>query len=108
MEYIFTERAHLMCPRMVFGIVAAARRPYDENAIRSAMERLAAAHPFLNALLGYEEERSAYFYRITDRPTAEILLKGRELGGIGSPEVMEEYRGLTEREWDLYILRYSI
>ena len=102
LEYIFTERAHLMCPRMVFGIVAAARRPYDENAIRSAMERLAAAHPFLNALLGYEEERSAYFYRITDRPTAEILLKGRELGGIDSPEVMEEYRGLTEREWDLF------
>ena len=51
MQYLFTERAHLMCPHMNFGIVMSVGVPYEEKRVRKAMEQLSAAHPFLNALL---------------------------------------------------------
>lgn len=101
MQYLFTERAHLMCPHMCFGVVMAVRRPYAETRIRETVSRLTAAHPFLNSLLGYEEERNAYFYRVTERTQVEVLLKDREISGIGVPEIMDEYSRLTERDWNL-------
>ena len=101
MQYLFTERAHLMCPHMNFGIAMTVRCPYDEGLIRDAVSRLSAAHPFLNAVLGYEEERNAYYFRITERSKVELLLKDQEINGIDSPEIMEEYRRLTEWDWNL-------
>ncbi len=101
MQYIFTERAHLMCPHMYFGIAMAVCRPFDETRIRETMEKLSAAHPFLNALLGYEKEKNAYFYRVTDTSQAELLLKDREIRETDDSAVLEEYRKLTERDWNL-------
>ena len=101
MQYLFTERAHLMCPHMCFGIAAAVSRPYDEARIRDTIDRLGATHPFLNALLGYEAGKNAYYYDITDRLQAKLRLNDREIGGIDDPEVMEEFRQLTGKEWDL-------
>ena len=90
-----------MCPNMCFGIAASVNRPYEETRIRAAFSCLAKAHPFLNALLGYEEENNAYFYDVTDASQAELLPAGQEIGGIDAPEVMETYRRLTGRDWDL-------
>lgn len=101
MQYVFTERAHLMCPHMCFGIVMAVDCPYSEIRIRNTMEQVSSAHPFLNAILGYEEEGNAYSYRITDHMTAELLLKEQEIHSTVSPEVMEEYRRLTGTDWDV-------
>ena len=106
MQRIYTERAHLMCPNMCFGIVMAVNRPYDEAAIRDAVKRLAAAHPFLNALLGYAEAENAYYYRVTDRPQVELRLKGGRYdapeSALAAPEIMKEYRQLTGRDWNLF------
>ena len=106
MQRIYTERAHLMCPNMCFGIVMAVNRPYDETSIRDAVKRLAAAHPFLNALLGYAEAENAYYYRATDRPQMELRLKGGRYdapeSALAAPEIMKEYRQLTGRDWDLF------
>ena len=148
MQRIFTERAHLMCPNMCFGIAMAVDRPYDEAAIRDTVKRMSSAHPFLNALLGYDEAENVYYYHVTDRPQVELRLKGGGLdaiyrpqaelrlkgGGIDatyrpqaelrlkggghdatdsesaayvcaapdSPELMEEYRRLTGRDWNLF------
>ena len=106
MQRIYTERAHLMCPNMCFGIVMAVNRPYDEAAIRDAVKRLAAAHPFLNALLGYAEAENAYYYRATDRPQVELRLKGGRYdapeSALAAPEIMKEYHQLTGRDWDLF------
>ncbi len=101
MQYLFTERAHLMCPHMCFGIVMAVRRPYAESRIRDTVSQLCAVHPFLNALLGYEEKTNAYFYRITERAQVELLLKDQEISGIDAPEIMDEYSLLTGRDWNL-------
>ena len=114
MQRIYTERAHLMCPNMCFGIAMSVDRPYDEASIRDAVKRLASAHPFLNALLGYDEAENVYYYRVTDRPQVELRLKGGGLDATDgdsatyvcaapdSPELMEEYRQLTGRDWNLF------
>ncbi len=102
MQHLFTERAHLMCPHMNFGIVMPVRVPYEEERIRKALEQLSAAHPFLNALLGYEQNKNAYYYRVTDQPTAELKLKDREIPNADDPEVLREYGELTSRDWDLF------
>lgn len=106
MQRIYTERAHLMCPNMCFGIAMAVDRPYDETSIRDAVKRLAAAHPFLNVLLGYAEAENAYYYRATDRPQVELRLKGGRYDApesvLAAPEIMKEYRQLTGRDWDLF------
>ena len=91
MQYLFTERAHLMCPHMNFGIVMSVRVPYEEERIRKSLEQLSAAHPFLNALLGYDQNKNAYYYRVTERPTTELELKARALPDAGDPEVLREY-----------------
>ena len=101
MEYLFTERAHLMCPNMYFGMAATVNRPYDEARIQEAFAHLAKAHPFLNSLLGYEEKKNAFFYNVTDSSKVELLPADAEISGIDAPEVMETYRRLTGRDWDL-------
>ena len=102
MQYLFTERAHLMCPHMNFGIVISVRVPYEEDRIRKMLEQLSAAHPFLNALLGYERNKNAYFYRVMNRPTTELKLNDREIPDAGDPEILREYGELTSRDWDLF------
>ena len=102
MQYLFTERAHLMCPQMNFGIVLASGHPYDEARIRDTVAKLSAAHPFLRALLGYEEERNAYYYRVTDSAKTELQLKSRIITDPDDPEIMKAYEALTSRDWDLF------
>ena len=100
-QFLYTERAHLMCPHMCFGIALSIDRPYDAALLQSAVDRLADAHPFLKALLGRDAASGAYTYRVTERSQAELLLMRAELPGADSPEVLEAFRRLTGRDWDL-------
>ena len=102
MQLIFTERAHLMCPHMNFGIVLSVRHPYGETRILETLKFLSSAHPFLQALLEYEIDRNLYGYRITDSPKIGIRMKEQEIAGIDAPEIMDEYRRLTSYEWNLF------
>ena len=102
MQYLFTERAHLMCPHMCFGIAAAVSRPYDENRVKGTIDRLAAAHPFLTSLLGYEEKRNAYFYNVTGQSKVELFVKNTVISGIDAPEIPETYQEFSGRDWDLF------
>ena len=95
MQYLFTERAHLMCPNMCFGIVLSADRPYEEERVRLCVEQLSAAHPFLNALLGYEEAGNAYYYDITAGSKVELFLKNQSIESQDGDEIMDEYQRLT-------------
>ncbi len=102
MEYLFTERAHLMCPNMCFGMTAVVNAPYDENLIKAASDKLSAAHPFLNALLGYEEDTNRYFYDIGKKSQIKISLSGCEISSISAPEIIDEYQKLTAHDWNLF------
>ena len=102
MEYVFTERAHLMCPQMYFGIAADIKTGFDESKIRESFSALSQAHPFLKALLGYDEAANAYFYNVTDYDRTEIIIREEEISAVDSPAVMEEFERLTGYDWDLF------
>ncbi len=102
MEYMRTERAHLMCPCMQFGIVAIVAKAFDEARIRDSFSRLAAAHPFLQALLGHDAARNAYFYDIRGSSQIELRLNREEIAQADAAEIIAEYRRLTSYDWNLF------
>lgn len=61
-QYILTERAHLMCPNMHFGIKAKIAAGYDERKFHNALRELAAAHPFLKSNIAQEAESGKLYY----------------------------------------------
>ena len=101
MEYVFTERAHLMCPNMNFGIALKVKAPFEELKARRAFRTLAGAHPFLNAVIGYEGDKNAYYYDVTDELKVDIIIKENELSGIEAHEIISEYDKLTSYDWNL-------
>ena len=46
-NYVYTERAHFMCPNMHFGIMAKIESNYDEGRLKQSIDTLQKAHPFL-------------------------------------------------------------
>ena len=44
-NYVYTERAHFMCPNMHFGIMAKIESNYDEEQLIQSIYILQKAHP---------------------------------------------------------------
>ena len=76
MEYLFTERAHLVCPNMCFGIAASLGKAFDKERIEETVARLEEAHPFLRARLGYEKETNSYFYDLKEQSQVQVIFAG--------------------------------
>ena len=81
-QYFYTERAHLMCPNMNFGIVCEVNSPFNENRIRHTLSVLVKAHPFLSALLGYEEDTKRYYYNITSDSQVDLIVMNENITGL--------------------------
>lgn len=86
MEYLFTERAHLACPNMCFGIAASLGKTFDKDRIEESVARLAEAHPFLRARLGYEKETNSYFYDVKELSQVEVIYEGELCGEAGDAD----------------------
>ena len=121
MEYLFTERAHLVCPNMCFGIAASLGKAFDKEGIEESVARLAEAHSFLRARLGYEKESNSYFYDVKEQSQVEVIYageicdeheetvesedgRGAAAAGdvISSPKIIEEFEKHTARDWNLF------
>lgn len=100
-QYLYTERTHLMCPNMNFGIVSEINSSFDENRIRYTLSLLVHAHPFLTALLGQEEETNRYYYNITYDSQVDLIIKKENITGLYDKLVMSEYERLVATDWDL-------
>lgn len=61
-QYILTERAHLMCPNMHFGIKVKIAAGYDEGKFHDALRALESAHPFLKSNIAQEAESGKLYY----------------------------------------------
>ena len=77
MQYLFTERAHLMCPHMNFGIGMSVRVPYEEERIRKTLEQLSAAHPFRKQVPVPGRQFAVFaqhirIARVRDRPVLQL------------------------------------
>ncbi len=94
-NYVYTERAHLMCPNMHFGIMAKIESNYDEGKLRQSIDALQKAHPFLQCLIAEETDAgkvcmilqpiSVIRQNVTDKEQWEIiLLTVRPDGGYGN------------------------
>lgn len=100
-QYFYTERAHLMCPNMNFGIISEINSPFDENKIRHTLSVLVRAHPFLTALLGYEEDTNRYFYNITSDSQVDLIVSDENITGLYDKLVISEYERLISTDWNL-------
>lgn len=101
-QYIFTERTHLMCPNMYFGIVETVNKTFDTNELETAFQKISDAHPFLTALLGYEKENNQYYYDVTGSSKIDFFMKDTEIASIDDQAVFDEYEKLIARDWDLF------
>ncbi len=83
-NYVYTERAHLMCSNRHFGIMAKIESNYDEGKLRQSIDALQKAHPFLQCLIAEETDTgkvcmilqpiSVIRQNVTDKEQWEIIL----------------------------------
>ncbi len=102
MEYIFTERAHLACPNMCFGIAASLGKTFDKERIEETVAGLAEAHPFLRAQLGYEKESNSYFYDVKEQSQIEVIFAGEFCDDGRDAKILEQFQKLTAHDLNLF------
>ena len=61
-KYLYTERAHYMCPNMHFGIMVEIDATFDENRIIESIDVLKTAHPLMRSLIAEEQGSSGIYY----------------------------------------------
>lgn len=74
-NYVFTERAHFMCPNMHFGIMAKIECNYDEKRLIQSIDVLQKAHPFLQSLIAEEKNTGRIYYQIQDYMNIPVIIK---------------------------------
>lgn len=74
-NYIYTERAHLMCPNMHFGIMTKIKSNYEEEQVRKSINVLQKAHPFLQSLITKETGTGRFYYQVQDYLKIPIIIK---------------------------------
>ena len=90
-----------MCANMYFGIAVILPALYDKNKISESFEILSKAHPFLNALLGYNGSDNAYFYDVKESSQVQLTFGDVDIATIDSGEITKQYQAVTGYDWDL-------
>lgn len=94
-NYVFTERAHFMCPNMHFGIMAKIESNYDEERLIQSIDTLQKAHPFLQSLIAEETDTGRIYYQIQDYLNIPVMVK---------EEValwQQDYEEISVRGWNV-------
>ena len=95
-QYIISERAHLMCPNMQFGICAKINAPFDEGKINSALNELQGAHPFLKSVIAAEEDTKRLFYDVRQTLELKCAIKS------DFSHFSEDYSALVSQGWNVF------
>nr|WP_297708186.1 condensation domain-containing protein [uncultured Butyrivibrio sp.] len=74
-KYLYTERAHYMCPNMHFGIVAEIGAEFDENRIIKSIDVLRSAHPLMRSLIAKEQGSSGIYYEEQSELEIPVTIK---------------------------------
>ena len=74
-NYVYTERAHFMCPNMHFGIMAKIESNYEEEKLRQSIDILQKAHPFLKSLIAEETDTGRLYYQMQDDLNIPVMVK---------------------------------
>ena len=81
-NYVYTERAHFMCPNMHFGIMAKIESNYDEGRLKQSIDTLQKAHPFLQSLIAEETDTGRFYYQIQDYLNIPVMVKEHYANGV--------------------------
>ena len=95
-QYVISERAHFMCPNMHFGMEMELEKDYVKENVMKTINRMVQAHPFLRALIAYEDGTDKLYYKITD--TSQIDWVVRE--DISS--LWTDYKMLSQKDWNVF------
>lgn len=74
-NYVYTERAHFMCPNMHFGIMAKIESSYDEGQLGQSIGTLQKAHPFLQSFIAEEADTGRLYYQMQDCLNIPVMVK---------------------------------
>lgn len=93
-QYAISERAHFMCPNMMFSILAKLAGPFDETAFRNVLEKLANAHPFLKAVMAFEDETGKLFYNVGPESRIRLFVYDGPFDISGYESIMKTERNI--------------
>ena len=94
-KYLYTERAHYMCPNMHFGIMAEIGAEFDENGIIESIGVLKSAHPLMRSLIAEEQGSPRVFYE--EHPELEIPVTIKET----DDDWQADYEAVSTAGWNV-------
>lgn len=95
-QYVSSERAHFMCPKMHFGILVEIKSKLSFEKAEQCIQRLSKAHPFLRSLIQYESGNTRLFYDIKEASTVLIYKRN------SIETLWEDYQEIGKRDWDVF------
>ena len=94
-KYLYTERAHYMCPNMHFGIMAEIGTEFDADGIFRSIDVLRSAHPLMKSLIAEEQGSSGIYYE--EHPELEIPVTLRE----ADEDWQTDYDSVSSAGWNV-------
>ncbi len=94
-KYLYTERAHYMCPNMHFGIVAEIGAEFDVSRIIESIGVLKSAHPLMRSLIAEEQGSSGIYYE--EHPELEIPVTIKE----ADENWQTDYEAVSSAGWNV-------
>ena len=94
-KYLYTERAHYMCPNMHFGIMAEIGTEFDADGIFRSIDVLRSAHPLMRSLIAEEHGSSGIYYE--EHPELEIPVTLRE----ADEDWQTDYDSVSSAGWNV-------
>ncbi len=94
-KYLYTERAHYMCPNMHFGIVAEIEAEFDENRIIESIDVLKSAHPLMRSLIAEEQGSSGVYYEEQSELEIPVTIKK------GNDNWQTDYEAVSSAGWNV-------
>ncbi len=74
-KYLYTERAHYMCPNMHFGIMVEIDAEFDANRMIESIGAIKSAHPLMRSLIAEEQGSSGIYYEEHSELEIPITIK---------------------------------
>ena len=94
-KYLYTERAHYMCPNMHFGIMVEIGSSLDANRISASIGAIKSAHPLMRSLIAEEQGSSNIYYEEHSELEIPITIKNADDNWQG------DYDSVSSAGWNV-------
>ncbi|MCR5684324.1 MAG: hypothetical protein K6G81_02740 [Lachnospiraceae bacterium] len=95
-KYLYTERAHYMCPNMHFGIVAEIGAEFDANRIIESIGVLKSAHPLMRSLIAEEQGSCRIYYEEQSELEIPVMIKKAD------DNWQTDYEAISSAGWNVH------